>query len=556
MSYALSSIQYRIKHALRYSAARVVNVQTEADNGGLSRKRMRNSDSVWMFDAEDNNKRLRVQAAIDAIGQYNDRDEARNELKKREQTQALKYAVTLWKIKNAHRLVNETIQTHDCIKSKCKHAALRVEIWASRPTDEMQHLHRCIQTLKYDPDDRYLCHYDNLYESRISGSDWVNKHRIHVCVTVIADGRETCWCEFRKDPVAHHGHSPRSVVENLYMCETSGTMHFCNTERCVHTFVDQNTPVCPISGLAQNPILVDKFYRPNGQNQDGESSKYYNSMRRRSVSMEKWTRDLLDKSTFVDIRKHLNRLRAKLVSHLPQMYYKAVAQTLIRLLDCPEFVSAKETIRARVVTNLSNKAKQQVFVRYGKEHKGMVSLSDLAKEIFAMHQRIFVPLMITNGDSQMQYYETLSDGIVRLWYLAKMYGDELHRFNGNRNQVSDFVSFVFPALIAIRTGIKVRHGDLIHVLVPRDKLWLTLIPPDEELERYYPRGGELYQRHQGIHRVLQDTISYLNKNPDHLCLANLILDELDTTMFPCNFSVMNYIEHVEQIVRIELNKSL
>ena len=588
-----STAAQRLKTALQYCNARIVESAlatqpktTETPPASTRKKRPYSDDVFWIFDRQQNKRRRYANDVSAALKQASQVEAQKHTQSYTRQTQAIKYAVTLWKILNAQNLVDDVQEAHDCSVLKCRQTRMEIAVWTARPSVQIHaHLHRCVRSLKHDDEDRQYCNFSEYYPKPYSSEPWENEHRIHVCVKLHTGDKAVSLCEYKHDRAMHYKQQTRLSVDHLYICNTSGALHFCNTEQCEFTNTHATEPSCSVSGLQQETKHVDKFYRPNGI-QDSESTMLFKSMRRRIVSLDRWSENLIKKDTLGKIRAHINRLRPRVATTKPQLFYLAMAQALLRALDCDEVIAVRKRLQNRMVEYAADRAVNLVTIRHGKEHKGMVSLSDLGNEIFAVQRRVHIPPMITNDDARLRYYKTISDTIVKLWYLVRLYAPKNKRPTrgasgssasggpkkltapnrntaivvANRNtaiaphypnvshSLGEFDMFIFPALAAIREGIYVQYGSTICAIVPCDRVTRILIPPPEELERLYPKSAEFRHKQRFLRKILQEAISFVNKDPDSLCLANFVAEELDGASFPMSFTTGPHFDHIETMV--------
>lgn len=567
----------------------------------VARKRPRNDGEFWIFDPESNKRRRYVDDASEALEQASSMEMQRHERSLLRQKQAIHYAVTLWKILNAHRITDDADEKHNCTLLKCRQTRLEISLWSARPSVQIHaHLHHCVRSLKFEDEDCYYCHFGHSYARPFSDDAWENDHRLHVCIkTHSGSEKPTSLCEFPHDRAMHHKVQNSLAVDHLYICNTSGNIHFCNPERCDLTDVHRTEPICPVSGLLQCTKAVDKFYRPNGA-PDSESSLLFKSLRRRVISIERWGQNLLKKNSVAEIRAHINRLRPRVAKNRPQLFYLAMVQALLRVVDCQELVDVRRRLRLRMVEHASDRAINLVTTRHGKEHKGLVSLCDLGNEIFSVQRKVWLPPLITSHNAQGEFYKAISDTVVKLWYLVRLYltpsASGRHRgrtaaalaagpspllicgpnttvpgsgalvvSSGPRPKapdaaakpcspstaLGDFDMFIYPAMAAIREGISVQHGNTIYPLVPRDPVIEVLIPTPEELEKLYPSSSDFQHKQRLIRKTLQDAISFINKDPESLCLADLVVTELDIKAFPIGFTTSTMLDHIEKVIHNE-----
>lgn len=387
-------------------------------------------------------KRLRAHEALKSLEYTDAVYEKRSHVGKREREAALKYAAALWRLINEHRLhgAHVGLRDHNCVASQCRHTRLKVEVWRAKPSEHHHRpMHSCLASVDGT---RNLCAFGHLFQRPYSQSHWENDHRVHVCLRIHQDGRERVWCEYQRSPGMHVGNKPRQIIDHLYMCETTGKLHLCNTDHCVYTSSAQDTPSCPVSGLMQARQFVTHFYRGKGNHGPSDSMLAYRDLVNRTPSFETLLGNLMATEHMSQIVSLYTRFFVLRKQHTPDMLLRATAIALLRLLDCEELMHVRYDRQRREMLATAKLVDIQIGRRVGQDHKGVVSLVDIVGKIDTAAMRHHIPRRPADAAVRRDIYHQTADVAVKIWFL-------LHRFPCGAVRLPPAAALVGGELLAL-----------------------------------------------------------------------------------------------------------
>tara|TARA_B110000858_G_scaffold58874_1_gene68569 strand:- start:43 stop:1098 length:1056 start_codon:yes stop_codon:yes gene_type:complete len=327
----------------------------------------------------------------------------------------------------------------------------------------------------------HQCSMEQCNITHIVGGVWSNGTEEHCCVRVLCKNHPK-W--------ANRG-TLKKQIRNIYMCQSTGTSHFCN-ERCSNTTVDHSDGghVCRISGIRYNSI---------------NSDTWFNSHRVTATHQE--NKDPLKLVRNTDFQ--INQMSNNTIRQQQHHFISKKQVSTILFSNERLFMEQRKYVEMK---SEAEKVVQKYIKTCEKTNSNVIFTHVVQLYINQMNRRhIFRNLMPKNGLTTDQIIDKYAHLTCKYWNLI------IQKF-----PLGQLAPALFPIKMFVVSLLYIMKGGLccggIQV-IPADNYLVSVLPEANTLDAYSINKPSFTACKNNILKSYREAVEIYNINPKLLCLA-------------------------------------